>query len=124
MVIWHCSVILLVDSEQYNTTGFLLVQVFCTAGGFQIQNLCHIVVNDISQGVSLKLLLTGRFFYYLWIFIIHTPRNTYVPWITFMRVSNEYNNESWGCMIEKARASQSARGVEALDQYDKSPRRI
>ena len=121
MVIWHCSVVLLVDSEQYNTTGFVLVQVFYTAGGFQIQNLCHIVVNDISQGVSLKLLLTGRFLLLFVDFYNTHPRNTYVPWITFMRVSKEYDHESWGCLIEKARASQIVRGVKALDQYDKSP---
>ena len=39
------------DSEQYNTTGFLIVQVFYAAGGFQIKNLCHVLVNDITQGV-------------------------------------------------------------------------
>ena len=124
MVIWHCSVILLVDYEQYNTTGFLPVQVFYTADDFQIENLCHILVNDISQGVSLKLLLTGCFLLLFMDFYNTHPRNTYVPWITFMRVSKEYDHESWGCMTEKVRASQSFRGVEALDQHVKSPRRI
>ena len=57
------------DSEQYN---FLIVQVFYTAGGFQIRNLCHILVNDISQGVSLKLLLT---FCFLLLFVDFYQRN-------------------------------------------------
>ena len=50
-----------------------LAQVSYTAGGFQIQNLCHIAVNDISQDVSLKLLLTGRFLLLFVDFVTHTP---------------------------------------------------
>ena len=38
-----------------------------------------------------------------------------------MRVSKEYDHESYGCLIEKARASQSVRGMEALDQYARAP---
>ena len=110
------------DSEQYN--WFLLVQVFYTAGGFQIQNLCHVVVNDNSECFSKFLLLTGCFLLLFVDFYNTHLRNTYVPWITFMRVSKEYGHESWGCLIEKARVSQTVRGVEALDQYDKSLRRI
>ena len=74
----------------------LLVQVFYTTGGFQIQTLCHIVVNDISRSVSLKLLLTGRLLLLFVDFYNTHPRNTYVPSITFMRVSKEYDHESWG----------------------------
>ena len=38
-----------------------------------------------------------------------------------MRVSKKYDHESWGCLIEKARVSQSLRDVEALDQYARAP---
>ena len=60
MVLWYCSVVLLVDSEEYNTTGFLIIKVLTQQMVF-ISKICDTLYSTITQE-SFSKIATGRLF--------------------------------------------------------------